>query len=178
MSKQLIPFPFPRYLAEFLISQMNSPVQLMDDGSKAKALHINQKNEFGKLIYRCLRKTNRPTFEAEGCKFYIAVSENARVNNKTVLVDGRSTFMELNKKEIEEITSVFKSWFETCLDHFVDGAVFAHKYNGKTKGIIHASITEFMEFYKISYSKTLFDRLVKHYQRYKKSEKPALSRLT
>lgn len=176
MNKQLIPFPLPEHLSEFVVSQMNSPVQVLDDGSKAKALHIKKNSEFGKMIQRCLRKANKPAAK-EGFTFYIAVSENARRRDKKI-PDCRSTFMDIDEDEISEIISVFESWFKTCLVHFVDGAVFAHKFNGKSKGIVHASITEFMEYYKISNSKTKFDAFVKHYQREKKAERPQLQRLT
>lgn len=177
MNKQIIPFPLPEHLSEFVVSQMNTPVQLLDDGSKAKALHIKRNSEFGKLIHRCLRKSNKPAFAKEGFTMYIAVSDNSsRWDNK--VPDGRSSFLDLEDAEIKEITSVFDSWFKTCLVHFIDGAVFAHNFNGKTKGIVHASITEFMDFYKISNSKTKFDAFVKHYQREKKAKRQQLQRLT
>gem|GEM_PF-6555983 len=177
MNKQIIPFPLPEHLSEFVVSQMNTPVQLLDDGSKAKALHIKRNSEFGKLIHRCLRKSNKPAFAKEGFTMYIAVS-NFSANNDKKVACGRYSYLELQAEEIKEIISVFDSWFKTCLVHFIDGAVFAHKFNGKSKGIIHASITEFMEFYKISDSKTKFSAFVKHYQREKKARRQQLQRLT
>lgn len=177
MNKQLIPFPLPEHLAEFVVSQMDTPVEELADGSKAKALHIKRRSEFGKLIHRCLQKSNKPAFARKGFTMYIAVSNFSGDHDKKVAV-GKSTFLDLDEEEIKEITSVFDSWFKTCLIHFVDGAVFAHKFNGKTKGIVHASITEFMEYYKITNSNTLFGALVKLYQRHKKAERPALTRLT
>ena len=177
MNKQLIPFPLPEHLAEFVVSQMNSPVQVLEDGSPAKALHIKRHNEFGKLIHRCLKKSNRPAFAKEGFTMYIAVSNYAGDHDKKN-VKGKYSFMDLEKEEIKEIISVFDSWFKTCLVHFIDGAVFAHRFNGKTKGIVHASIVEFMNFYKISNSKTKFDAFVKHYQREKKAQRQQLQRLT
>ena len=106
---------------------------------------------------------------------YIAVSDHSRRSDKQI-PDGRSSFLDLDEQEIKEIISVFDTWFKTCMVHFVDGAVFAHKFNGKTKGIVHASITEFMEYYKISDSKTKFDAFVKYYQREKKADRPSLQR--
>lgn len=156
---------------------MNTPVELLEDGSKAKALHIKKSSEFGKIIQRCLRKSNKPAFAKEGFTLYIAVSENARRRDKLV-PDCRSTFLDFDQEEIAEVISVFETWFRTCLVHFVDGAVFAHNFNGKTKGIIHASINEFMEYYKISNSKTKFDTLLKHYQREKRAERQPLQRFT
>lgn len=176
-NKQLIPFKLPEYLSEFVVSQMNTPVEILDDGSSAKALHIRKRSEFGKLIQRCLRKSNKPAFAKEGFTLYIAVSENTRRRDKKA-PDCRSTFMDLDEEEMGEIISVFDAWFKTCLVHFIDGAVFAHTFNGKTKGIIHASIIQFMEYYKISNSKTKFDAFVKHYQREKKANRQQLQRLT
>ena len=177
MNKQLIPFPLPEHLAEFVVSQMDTPVEILEDGSKAKALHIKRRSEFGKLIHRCLRKSNKPAFAKKGFTMFIAVSNFAGDHDKEVAV-GKYSFLDLGEEEIKEIISVFDSWFKTCLIHFVDGAVFAHKFNGKTKGIVHASITEFMEFYKLSDSNTLFASLVKLYQRQKNAQRPSLSRLT
>ena len=177
MSKQLIPFPLPKHLAEFVISQMNTPVETLDNGEKAKVLHIKRRNGFGKLIHRSLKKSNKPTFVKTGFDMYIAVSNNAGNNDKKI-VPGKYSFLDLDEDEIKDIIEIFDTWFKTCLIQFVDGAIFAHKFNGKTKGIIHASITQFMEYYKISYSKTLFDALVKHQQREKKAKRQQLQRLT
>lgn len=177
MNKQLIPFPLPEHLSEFVASQMDSPVEILEDGTKAKALHIKRKGGFGKLIHRSLKKSNRPAFAEKGFTMYIAVSNRAGDQDKNV-VAGKYSFLELGKEEISEIIAVFDSWFKTCLVHFVDGAVFAHKFNGKSKGIVHASITQFMEYYKISDSKTLFAALVKFYDREKRAERPSLQRLS
>ena len=177
MNKQLIPFPLPEYLSEFVVSQMDTPVEVLEDGTEAKALHIKRKGGFGKLIHRSLKKSNRPVFAKEGFTMYIAVSNRAGDHDKNV-IPGKYSFLELEEQEINEIISIFEDWFKTCLVHFIDGAVFAHKFNGKGKGIIHASITEFMAYYKISDSKTKFDAFVKHYQREKKGKRQQLQRLT
>lgn len=177
VSKQIIPFPLPDYLREFLVSQINTPAQTLPDGSPGKTLHIRRTGEFGKLIHRCLKKSNKPAFVKEGFTMYLAVSNFAGDHDKDVPV-GKYSFISLEEKEIKEIISVFDSWFKTCLVHFVDGAVFAHTFNGKTKGIVHASITQFMNYYKISNSKTKFDTFVKHYYREKKGKRQQLQRLT
>lgn len=178
VNKQLIPFPLPEYLNEFVISQLNTPVQELEGGqAEVKALHIRRNSEFGKLIHRCLKKSNKPAFAREGFTMFLAVSNYAGNNDKNI-VPGKYSFLSLQEEEIKEIVSVFDSWFKTCLVHFIDGAVFAHTFNGKTKGIVHASITEFMEYYKISNSKTKFDTFVKHYQREKKAKRQQLQRLT
>ena len=177
MNKQLIPFPLPEHLSEFVVSQMNTPAELLEDGTKAKALHIRKNSEFGKMIQRCLRKSNKPAFVKEGFTVYIAISENARRRDKKA-VDARSSFMDLDEEEIKEIISVFETWFKTCLFHFIDGAVFGHKFNGKTKGIVHASIEQFMDYYKISHHKRYFEAFRKHYQREKKAQRQQLQRLT
>ena len=156
---------------------MNTPTEELDGGVEAKALHIRKDSEFGKMIQRCLKKSNKPAFAKEGFTMYIAVSENARRRDKKV-ADGRSTFMELDEAEIKEIISVFEAWFKTCLVHFVDGAVFGHQFNGKTKGIVHASIEQFMDYYKISHHKRYFEAFRKHYQREKKAQRQQLQRLT
>lgn len=177
MNKQIIPFPLPEHLNEFVISQLDTPVQILEDGQEAKALHIRRNGEFGKLIHRCLKKSNKPKFVKEGFTMFLAVSNYAGDHDKNIAV-GRHSFLELGEEEIKEIISVFDSWFKTCLVHFVDGAVFAHKFNGKTKGIVHASIVEFMNYYKISNSKTLFATLVKFYDREKKAKRQQLQRFT
>lgn len=157
---------------------MKTPAENLEDGSKAQVLHIKCSNAFGKMIHRCLKKSNKPAFNKnETFPFYIAVSNHAGDHDKKVKA-GKYSFLELDEKEIKDIINIFDSWFKVCLVQFVDGAEFAHKFNGKTKGIIHASITQFMEFYKISYSKTLFDALVKHHQREKKANRQPLQRLT
>ena len=173
----MIPFPLPEYLSEFVVSQMDTPAVEMKDGSKAKALHIKRQSEFGKFIYRCLKKRNRPAFAEKGFTMYIAASNYAGDHDPDIAC-GKYSFLDLEESEIQEIISVFDAWLKTCLVHFVEGAVFAHKYNGKTKGIVHASITEFMNFYKISNSKTKFDTFVKYHQREMKKKTPALQRLT
>lgn len=177
MSKQLIPFPLPKHLAEFVISQMNTPVENLNNGTQAKVLHIKRRNGFGKLIHRSLNKSNKPTFAKTGFDMYIAVSNHAGNNDKKI-IPGKYSFLDLDEVEIKDIIEIFDTWFKVCLVQFLDGAVFAHKFNGKTKGIIHASINEFMEYYKITYSSTLFATLVKHYQREKKSKRQQLQRLT
>jgi len=177
LNKQLIPFPLPEHLNEFVISQMNTPVQELEDGSHTKALHIRRDSEFGKLIHRCLKKGNKPAFVKEGFTMYLAVSNYAGDHDKAV-PGGKYSFLCLGEEEIKEIVSVFDTWFKTCLIHFVDGAVFAHTFNGKTKGIVHASITEFMNYYKISNSKTKFDTFVKYYDREKKAKRQQLQRFT
>lgn len=173
----MIPFPLPEHLSQFVVSQLNTPVQELGDGHQAKALHIRRNGEFGKLIHRCLKKSNKPAFVREGFTMYIAVSNLAGDHDKAVPV-GKYSFLTLGEEEIKEIISVFDSWFKTSLVYFVDGAVFAHKFNGKTKGIVHASITQFMEYHKISDSKTLFATLVKFYDREKKANRQQLQRLT
>ncbi|TQI72272.1 hypothetical protein JM79_3229 [Gramella sp. Hel_I_59] len=178
MSKQLIPFPFPKYLAEFLFSQMKSqPLEIADSGDKVKALHVNQKNSFGKLIYSRLKESNRPAFEKDGYTLYISVSDHARRRNKTAL-DGRSRFLSLDEDEIEEIIAVFKDWFSTNLYHFILAAEVTHKMNGKNKGAIHFAINKFMELYNISDSKTKFATFVKFYQRETEAKRQQLQRMT
>ena len=179
MNKQVIPFPLPEYLSEFVLSQLNTPVLEMElEGCRhAKALHIKRNSEFGKLIHRCLTTSNKPAFVKNGYTMYISVSNFAGDHDKAVPV-GKYSFLCLGEEEIKEIISVFDSWFKTCLVHFLDGAVFAHTFNGKTKGIVHASITEFMSYYKISDSKTKFDTFVKYYQREKKAKRQQLQRFT
>lgn len=173
---QLIPFPFPEYLAEFISSQLEGSIETMDNGDQAKSLHISRNSEFGKFIYRCLKRSNKPTFAKKGYTMYIRVSSFAGITDKNV-EDGRYSFLDLDDREIKEIISVFKSWFKTCLVHYVDGAKFAHGFHGKQKGIVHAAILDFMCIYKISQSKSHFESFVKHYNRNKFSGKPPIERL-
>ena len=174
--KQIIPFPLPDYLSEFVVSQLEGPVETLGDGSHAKALHITRNSEFGKYIYRCLKKENKPSFAKEGYTMYIAASSYARITDKTI-EEGRYSFLGLGEREIKEITSLFRSWFNTCLVHYIDGAKFAHSVHGRQRGIVHKAIVNFMETYNITQDKAYFETFRKHYQREKKAERQQLQRL-
>lgn len=175
-SKQLIPFPLPEYLRQFVISQMDSPIEILDDGSKVKALHITRSSTFGKFILRSLSKSNKPAFVKSGITMHISISDHSGNNDKNIPA-GKYSYLDLEEREIKEIISVFKAWFQGCLFHFIEGGRYYMEKDGKQRGIVHDAILAFMDKYSISHEDSHFEAFRKYYSREKKSQRAALERV-
>lgn len=174
-NKQLLPFPLPAYLAQFVTHQLNVPIEIISEGKKVKALHLYRNTALGKFIYRSLRKSNKTSFKEDGITLFIAVSDFAG-NNDPLIPCGRNCFLSLSKEETQDIVQIFENLFDVSFLEFVRGAEFGYTYTNKRKGIVHKSIIEFMDIYKISPENIKFDALVKRYQRAKKRETQVLHR--
>ncbi len=150
-STQIIPFPLPPHLASYFAGQITTtPVEIGD--KVAKPFLVDRSSEFGKFIYRCLTKSNRPKFAKKGYTFFIEVSKWVSVKDK-MTEDARYSFIELKEEEIKEITEVFKSVFETALFNFVAGSRFAFfKFTNKKRGYLKSSILEFCNFHGVTYT--------------------------
>lgn len=107
---------------------------------------------------------------------YISASNDSGNNDKNIHA-GKYSFLDLDEENIAEITSVFKSWFKSCLFHWVDGAIFAHLQHGRIRGMEHKAILGFMDHYKITHNESHFETFRKFYSREKKSRRQPLSRM-
>ncbi len=151
LQKQIIPFPLPPYLASYFANQITArPIAL--DSVTVKPFSVDRYSSFGKFIYRCLSKTNRPKFETKGYTFFIEISEPTTALD-TMTEDARYSFIELKEEEIKEITGVFKTFFDTALFNFVAGARFSFmKFTNKQRGYLKASILEFCNIHGVNYT--------------------------
>lgn len=173
---QIIPFPLPEHLALFISQQLDTPIENIGENLeiKAKALHIQRKRPFGKMILRCLETTNKPVFINNGVSLYISVSKYSRINDKSV-VPCRSNFLQLSKNEVEDIIDVFETFFRTSLVSFIDGASFGNYSKKRTYSKI-AAIVEFLQKYNIAHDDLAVERYRKLYDREKKASKHLISR--
>lgn len=159
----IIPFPLPEYLADFISNQLRTPLQIVDDHTRVKAMHISRRSSFGKMILRCLEKSDKEIFVRKGLTIFITVSQYNRIHSKK-LVEARGTFLKLSDESVLEIQEVFKDYFEAVLVSFVDGAHFGNNYK---KGKRDAAIRKFIKTYGIREEKSMFDRLKRMYYREK-----------
>lgn len=173
---QIIPFPLPEHLALFISHQLDTPIENIGKNLeiKARAIHIKRKRPLGKMILRCLETSNKPVFVNEGFTLYISVSKNSRIHDKNI-VPCRSTFVQLNEKEISDITDVFETLFRTSLVSFIDGASFGN-YTKKREHSKFAAIVEFLKKYNLAHDDLAVERYRKLYDREKKACKHLINR--
>ncbi|MFI1771005.1 hypothetical protein [Thalassobellus citreus] len=169
---QIIPFPLPEHLCMFISEQLDTPIELIANNVKAKALHIKNNRPFSKMILQCLETSNKPVKVKEGITFYIAVSKNIRRRNKKV-VDCRSGFVNFSEKEIKDITDVFESLFRLSLVSYVDGAHFGNDFK---KGKRYKAITEFLQKYNLASDDKAFQNYEKLFEREKKRSNKLVSK--
>ena len=165
----IIPFPLPDYLADFLSSQLNTPLQIINDHTIVKAMHIKRQSSFGKMILRCLEKSDRPVFVKKGLTIYITVSKYNRTNSKK-LVEARGVFLELSHESIIEIQEVLEDYFKSVLVSYVDGAHFGADFK---KGKRDKAIRNFLDQYQMDSDKSAFARFKRMYYREKDKETPS-----
>lgn len=165
----IIPFPLPEYLADFLSSQLNTQLQIINDSIIVKAMHIKRRSSFGKMILRCLEKSDRPVFVKKGLTIYITVSKNMRIHSKK-LVEARGTFLKLPDESIIEIQEVLEDYFKAVLVSYVDGAHFGHDYK---KGKRDQAIHNFLSLYNMNSKKSSFERFKRMYYREKDKLAPS-----
>ncbi|ANW96733.1 hypothetical protein AXE80_10805 [Wenyingzhuangia fucanilytica] len=163
---RITPFPFPDHLAQFLMSQLNTPVEYIN-GVQTKALHIKNDRILCKTIIRSLKKSDRPIVVKEGITLYVSFSKHVRRHDKAC-EEARFTDMYLPPEAITYITEFFETLFRLCLVNYIDGAKFGNDYK---KGKHHKSINEFMKKYKLQNSPTAFEKYNQMYKRAKRTSK-------
>ena len=161
---QIIPFPLPEYLAQFISAQLDTPIEIINDTIRAKAMHIRANTPLGKFILRCTEKTDKPTLVKKGLTMYITVSTHAGKHDGK-MVEARGTFLTLTEEAIKDITDLFEATFKTQLVEFVDGVMYGNNFK---KGKRNKAIATFLEKYNINPSKSDFERFKKMYYREKK----------
>lgn len=165
----IIPFPLPEYLADFLANQLNTPLQIINDQTIVKAMHIKRRTSFGKMILRSLEQSEKPVFIKKGLTIYITVSKYNRTHSKK-LVEARGTFLQLSNESIEDIKEVLDDYFRAIMVAYVDGAYFGHDFK---KGKRDSAIRNFLQIHNISHDKNKFENLKRMYYREKEQEKHA-----
>lgn len=161
---QIIPFPLPEHLCLFISEQLDTPIEIIGNNIKAKALHVKNTRPFGKMILRCLKKSHKPVLIKEGITFYISVSNLiSRGDNK--VVDARYSFVDFDETEINDIIDVFESLFRLSLVSYVDGAHFGNDFK---KGKRYKAITEFLQKYNLVSNDKAFQNYEKLFEREKK----------
>lgn len=164
---QLVPFPLPEHLCIFISERLDSPIETIGDGIKAKALHVHRRMKFGRLILRAIEKTEIPIKVNQGFTMYISVSKYSRRRDANT-VECRGSMLNISEEAINEITEVFEDLFRMCFVAFVDGSNFGVDYK---KGQRKYAITKFLENYNLAADDLAFEKYIKYYQRLKKRGK-------
>ena len=164
---QIVPFPLPEHLCIFISEKLNSPIETISNGVKAKALHIHRKQKLGVLILRALEKTSRPVKVSQGFSMYISVSKYNSTNDKNI-VESRGSFLEIPQDAISDIIDIFEDLFRMCLVSFIDGSNFGAAYK---KGHRKYALTTFLEKYNLAGNDLMFEKYKKHYHRTQKRGK-------
>lgn len=163
----IVPFPLPEHLCLFISEQLTTPIETINNGVKAKAMHIKGTRPFAKMILRCLEPSNKPVLLTEGITFYISVSNFInRGDNK--IVDCRYGFVDFTETEIQDIVDVFESLFRLSFVSYVDGAHFG---NDLKKGKRYKAITEFLKKYNLAADDKAYESYQKLYHREKNRSK-------
>lgn len=170
-SSQIIPFPLPEHLCLYISERLNTPIETIGNGIKAKAMHISRNRNFGKYILRCLEKTEPCNKVHKGFTMYIAVSPFVGVTDKSI-VEGRSHYVGFTEKNIAEITEFFEEAFRDSLVDFIDGTYFGVNYK---KGSEKYALTQFLLKYNLAGDDLAFEKYKKHYQRYKQRSKQLIT---
>lgn len=169
---QIIPFPLPEHLSLFVSQQLDTPIETISENLQAKALHIQRKRPLGKLILRCLKKTDKPVLVNDGFTLYISVSKNSRINDKKI-TECRFSFVTLDEDEIADIVDIFDTLFRTALVSYVDGARFGNNFK---KGKMFAAIVQFLQKYNLAHDDLAVESFRQMYNREKKADKHLISR--
>lgn len=160
---QIIPFPLPEHLCLYISERLNTPIEEIGEGVKAKALHISRHRKFGKYILKCLEKSDYSKRVLQGFTMYITVSGHNGKNDKSI-VEGRSHLLGLDETAIKEITEFFEEDFRQSLVTFIDGSNFGISYK---KGVRKYALTTFLEKYNLAGDDLAFEKYKKYYQRQK-----------
>lgn len=173
---QIIPFPLPGYLASFFSNLITSNPIITNDGSKVKPYVVNRDSNFGTFILRQLSKAKRPPIKEGDC-FYIKVLEYQTHEDKYT-EDVRSSLLEFSDETINEITKIFKSFFESILiEHVTAYKDGVHSQNpNKKRGLIHPAIINFCTKYGVIFSDTNISTWKKLIQRNENKPKPFIMR--
>lgn len=163
----IIPFPLPEYLADFISNQLHTPLQIINDSTIVKGMHIKLRSSFGKMILRSLERSERPVYIKKGLTLYITASKYNRTHSKK-LVEARGTFLKLSDESITDIKEVFEDYFRAVLVSYVDGALFGNNFK---KGKRDSAIREFLKNHNIYHDKNKFENFKRMYYREKEANK-------
>ena len=146
---QLIPFPIPDYLAQFLAHKLNTKIRNHDG---LPCIKVERYTLLGKI-------------------------SNHSGDHDSSIPNGKRYFLKLNPTASNDLAIALKSEFEEALLMFVKGAEYAHKKNGwnpmqKRKGIRKHAILEFCKTNEVNLEKRTLDSLFKMVQRHIKLPKP------
>jgi len=172
---RLSPFPFPKHLAQFLVNQLDSPVEDIN-GTQAKAIHIDRRRAIGKYIIKCLETSSRPIKVEKGITLYVATSYRVSANEKNA-PDARYTDVFLSEKSINEIKEIFEDFMRAEFISFIDGVDFGNEYRKSKQGKFSSGVYAFLEKYSIDNDGKSFDRFKKMYQRSKKQGNTPLNKV-
>lgn len=172
-NKKLVPFPFPPHLAQYLATQMDSPIEELATGVKAKALHISSERVVGKFIIERLCKSEQPVKVEKGITLYVSVSNHANRHSDIPEVKYKDQY--LSESSIRYLIQFFEFNFRTNLVHFVEGVQFGCDYK---KGKFKKGICRFFKKYNVDYDGKMFDRYEQHVKReFKKDKNITISNL-
>ena len=170
---QLIPFPIPDYLAQFLAHKLNTKIRNHDG---LPCIKVERYTLLGKTILRSLEKDLRFSSRKTTKGIFLKISNHSGDHDSSI-PNGKRYFLKLNPTASNDLAIALKSEFEEALLMFVKGAEYAHKKNGwnpmqKRKGIRKHAILEFCKTNEVNLEKRTFDSLFKMVQRHIKLPKP------
>jgi hypothetical protein len=167
---QYIHFPIPGYLAYFLSHKLRNPITVDGDCS---VLKLDRYSFFGNVILSSLEPTELlPQKQLSG--IYLQVS-NFNADHSPGNPRGHRKFLTISPVRVAKISEMLKDDFDEALIEFVEGAEFAHIYNGwnptaKRNGIRKLAILKFCEDRGLDTEKRSVEALFKMYQRYIKNK--------
>lgn len=167
-----LPFPLPYYLARFVATKLNTPIEQLSSGDRVKAFHVTGKSQFGKLLLNNLKQATGPAKKDFNATIYISVSKYAGRRNN--IPCGENVGYDLDDHIIKEIITIFDQYYYDCFYEYMEGAIEAFAISGKQKGIIFKAIESYLHRYGTPDDPAQFERLRKRYQRYRKNHSKTL----
>ena len=175
MSRQIIPFPLPVYLATYFGNKLTAEPRRLRSGTFDDPFLVTSKSEFGHYLLKQLRPTNKPYqhSQVKASSFYISVSNYAGNNDPEIIVAHRH-FINLPSEAVARIEGKFKAVFKSHLLLYVRGAESEGLSASENARVRTRAIRNFCEENHVIYTDKNLVAWKKMCQRNKYSPKPLI----